>query len=72
MQLRSGKVYDPTYPMREKMFMSFDNPEFRAIWDQGVEVFKQHWQGDDRNRKFALHMHRMYIIGRVREALTPT
>lgn len=51
MKLRSGKLYDPTYKMREKEFMRFDNLLFAAIWDECREKYMKYIDGDYFNEK---------------------
>lgn len=46
MKLRSGKVYDSTFPFRAKAFMSFHNPRFVDLWVNSISVYVSNYKND--------------------------
>lgn len=71
MQLRSGKVYDPSFPARAREFMRFGNPKFAEIWDSSIYVFHIHCKNKNDHkevRRAAALFHR-HVLAKVREEL---
>lgn len=68
MQLRSGKIYDASFPQRCKEFATFHNPRFCAIWDDSLHVFVDHYKADDslKSARIASMMFSKHVIEKIK------
>lgn len=66
MKLRSGTVYDPSFPQRANEFMNFHNHRFTKIWVSSMQVFVNQYKNDSRNLRKAQSAFRNHVLSQVK------
>lgn len=70
MRLRSGKIYDASFPARAREFMNFRNPKFCEIWDAAAQLHNLYYSDEDpRHAMAAMHMFKTYMMIRVKDEI---
>lgn len=69
MELRSGKVYDPTFPSRAREFMHMCNPRFSKLWIDSMHIYVESYRQDSLNVKKAQRAFYNHMMVQVKEAI---